>query len=170
MGVFFQFDAVDAFATTVVGRPGQRTFFLQIRDGETHLVVKCEKQQAASIAQYLRTVMRDLPTPAEKLPSAGLEMRSPIDAVFVLGPIGLGYDKENDRLLVQLEEMVAIDEDGEPDADAIEDRGHIRLFLRPGQAVAFCEHTESVVSAGRPPCAFCGLPMNADGHPCPKMN
>jgi hypothetical protein len=27
-----------------------------------------------------------------------------------------------------------------------------------------------VVSAGRPPCPFCGLPVDADGHLCPRMN
>ena len=170
MGVFFQFDAVDTFTTTVVGRPGQRTFFLQVRDGETQLVVKCEKQQAASIAEYLRKVLHDLPAPSDKPTNAALELRSPIDTVFVLGPIGLGYDKENDRLLVQLEELVPVDESGVPDPEAVEDRGHIRLFLRRGQALAFCEHTESVVSAGRPPCTFCGRPLNPDGHLCPKMN
>ena len=29
----------------------------------------------------------------------------------MLGPIGLGYDRGNDRVLVQLEELVATDED-----------------------------------------------------------
>jgi hypothetical protein len=27
-----------------------------------------------------------------------------------------------------------------------------------------------VVEAGRPNCRWCGLPMNIDGHPCPRMN
>ena len=33
------------------------------------------------------------------------------DESFVLGPIGLGYDRGNDRLLVQLEELIQSDED-----------------------------------------------------------
>jgi hypothetical protein len=27
-----------------------------------------------------------------------------------------------------------------------------------------------VVAAGRPACLFCGLPVNIDGHACPRMN
>ena len=36
-----------------------------------------------------------------------IELRDPGEQAFVLGPIGLGYDRGNDRLLVQLEELVA---------------------------------------------------------------
>ena len=55
MGVFFEFDDVDAFTVGTVGRPGERTFFLQARGNGQRVTLKCEKQQAAAIAQYLRT-------------------------------------------------------------------------------------------------------------------
>ena len=170
MGVFFQFDEVDAFSTVAQGRPGERIFYLQVRHGDTRVTVKCEKQQAAAIADYLRKTMNDLPPPSDKPLSVTFEPQEPVETTFVLGPIGLGYDRENDRLLVQLEEIVAVDENGEPDEEAFEDRGQVRLLLQLGQALAFCEHTEMLVAAGRPACTFCGRPMNPDGHPCPKMN
>ena len=92
-----------------------------------------------------------------------------VDAAFVLGPVGLGYDRATDRVLVQLEEVIELDEEGEPlDEDA--DRGHLRVFLTRSQAAAFCEHTDAVVSAGRPVCRWCSLPINPDGHACPRMN
>ncbi|CAB4860633.1 unannotated protein [freshwater metagenome] len=170
MGVYFQFDEVDTFTTTALGRPGQRVFYLQIRQGDQRVTVKCEKQQAAAIAEYLRKVMNDLPTPASKPLPTTFELNEPVDVTFVLGPIGLGYDRENDRLLVQLEEALAFDENGEVDENAAEDRGQVRLLLQRGQALAFCEHTEVVVAAGRPTCMFCGRPNDPDGHPCPRMN
>lgn len=170
MGVFFQLDDVDAFTTAAVGQPGQRVFYLHIRQDEIRVTVKCEKQQAAAIVEYLRKVMNDLPSPSTKPLPTSVELDEPVDAAFVLGAIGLGYDRESDRLLVQLEEVVVVDENGEPDPEALEDRGHIRLLLQRGQALAFCEHTESVVAAGRPPCKFCGRPLDRDGHACPKMN
>ena len=89
------------------------------------MTVKCEKQQAAAIADYLRKVMSDLPSPVEQPLPAAMELAEPVDPVFVLGPIGLGYDRDNDRVLVQLEEVVPVDEEGEPDPDAVEDRGHL---------------------------------------------
>ena len=170
MGVFYEFDEVDAFTVGAIGQPGQRTFLLQARRGTTRVTVKCEKQQAAAIADYLRKVMSDLPSPADQPLPAAMELAEPVDPAFVLGPIGLGYDRDNDRVLVQLEEVVPVDEEGEPDPDAVEDRGHLRVFLTRGQAAALCSHTESIVAAGRPPCQWCGNPLDPDGHICPRMN
>jgi uncharacterized repeat protein (TIGR03847 family) len=170
MGVFYQLDSVDGFTTAAIGEPGRRTFYLQVRQGELAVTVKCEKQQAAAIAAYLRRAMNDLPAPDSKPMDSALELREPVEVAFVLGSIGLGYDQESDRMLVQLEELVETDEAGEPDAEAVENRGHVRLMIDRGQALAFCERTETIVAAGRPPCMFCGRPLDPDGHLCPKMN
>ena len=68
----------------------------------------------------------------------------------MLGPIGLGYDRASDQLVVQLEELVPVDEEGEP----IDERtsGHVRLYVTRSQATAFCDHADQVVAAGRPSC------------------
>ena len=168
MTVFYEFDEVSAFTVGTIGRPGQRVFLLQARADGERVTIKCEKQQTAAIVDYLRKVLADLP-PAEDRPMAGaLELREPLDASFVLGPIGLGYDSSNDRVLIQLEEVGETDEDGEFVEDA--DRGHVRLYLSRGQAAAFCDHADQVVEAGRPPCQWCANPMDPDGHDCPRMN
>ncbi len=97
----------------------------------------------------------------------------------MLGPIGLGYDRGNDRLLVQLEELIPsaldADEDDDTDEDDIvddvdDDRGHIRLYMTRSQAAAFCDDADELVAAGRPNCQWCGNPIDPDGHPCPRMN
>jgi uncharacterized repeat protein (TIGR03847 family) len=168
MSVFYEFDEVSAFTVGTVGRPGERTFLLQARSDGQRVTVKCEKQQTAAIVQYLRRVLADLP-PAEDRPMSGtLELREPLDAAFVLGPIGLGYDRSNDRVLIQLEEIGEVDEEGEPIED--DDRGHVRLYLSRGQAAAFCDHADGVIEAGRPACQWCAFPMDPDGHDCPRMN
>lgn len=169
MGAFFEFDDVDMFTTGTLGEPGQRVFFMQARSGGRRLSIKCEKQQVAAIVEYLRKVLKDLP-PAEDRPLPGaLEMSDPDEPLFVLGPIGLGYDRSSDRLLVQLEELLPVDEEGEEIGD-VDDRGHVRLFITRSQADAFCEHAETVVSSGRPLCIWCGDPIDPDGHACPRMN
>jgi uncharacterized repeat protein (TIGR03847 family) len=170
MSVYYDFDEVDAFTVGAVGEPGSRVFFLQARRGEVRVTVKCEKQQAQAIAQYLRRVLTDLPEPTDKPIAGAMELSPPVDAVFVLGPVGLGYDRASDRVLVQLEEVVELDEEGEAVEDPEVDRGHLRVFLTRSQASAFCEHADAVVSAGRPPCRWCALPINPDGHICPRMN
>jgi uncharacterized repeat protein (TIGR03847 family) len=175
MSVFFEFDEVDTFTAAAIGEPGSRTFYLHARAGQQRVTVKCEKQQVTAIAQYLRRVLSDLPPPEDRpLP---VELRDPGEQSFVLGPIGLGYDRGNDRVLVQLEELVATsadDEDDDEEDDAVAeddtDRGHVRLYMTRSQAAAFCDHADELVAAGRPTCQWCGNPIDPDGHPCPRMN
>jgi len=168
MSVFHEFDDVDKFTVGTVGRPGDRTFFLQIRAEETRIAVKCEKMQAAAIANYLTKVLSDLP-PAPDRPIAGaMELTQPVDPVFVLGPIGLGYDRATDRVLLQLEEVGEVDEEGEPIDNEV--RGHVRIYLTRGQAAAFSTHADNVIESGRPECQWCNRPMDPDGHACPRMN
>lgn len=180
MSVFFEFDEVDSFTAEAVGQPGSRTFYLYARAGTQHVTVKCEKQQVGAIAQHLRKVLADLPPSDDRpLPSTVDLSDAAETSLFVLGPIGLGYDRGNDRLLIQLEELVPsaaadVDEDepGSPeqDEDSAGDRGHIRLYVTRSQAAAFCDHADEIVAAGRPACRWCGNPIDPDGHPCPRMN
>ena len=46
------------------------------------------------------------------------------------------------------------------------------LLVRMTAAMArsFAARAESVVAAGRAPCPFCGGPMDAEGHLCPRAN
>ena len=183
MSVFIEFDDVDEFSATAIGEPGSRVFFLNARSGGQRVSVRCEKQQVKAISMYLRQVLSDLPPP-ENRPMPGGGAAEPGDQAFVLGPIGLGYDRNNDRLLVQLEEMLDADllaaeaEDAEEAvesgaltaADEAPERGHIRFYVTRSQADAFCDHADQIVAAGRPPCVWCGNPVDPAGHNCPRMN
>jgi uncharacterized repeat protein (TIGR03847 family) len=168
---FYEFDEVDTFTAAAIGEPGSRVFYLHARAGQRRVTVKCEKQQVTAIAQYLRRVLSDLPPPEDRpLP---FDLGDPGEQSFVLGPIGLGYDRGNDRLLVQLEELIPSTGDEDDEAAVVDDdpdRGHIRLYVTRSQAAAFCEHADELVAAGRPNCQWCGNPIDPDGHPCPRMN
>ena len=172
MGDFFEFDDADAFTTGAVGPPGLRAFFVQVRAGGRRVTLKCEKQQVGALAQYLQRLLSDLPSPQDRPVPQSLELVDPVEpAAFAVGPMGLAYDRELDRFVLIIEEFVRPnDETGEPDPAELEDRGRLRVHLTRGQALAFVEHGEQVVAAGRPSCGWCGLPMDPDGHPCPRMN
>ena len=167
MGVYYEFDEVDAFAVGAVGEPGQRVFYVQARRGSLQIDVRCEKQQVAAMSEYLRRVLSDLPETAPAEVDASFS--EPGEASFVLGPVGLGYDRENDRVLVQLEEILAGDDEDRDDEESL-DRGHLRVFLTREQALAWCVAGDEVVAAGRPPCPWCDGPIDAAGHACPRMN
>jgi uncharacterized repeat protein (TIGR03847 family) len=173
VSVFFEFDEVDTFAAAAIGEPGSRVFYLHARAGGQRVTVKCEKQQVTAISQYLRRVLSDLPPPEDRpLPGAVElgELEDLANQAFVLGPIGLGYDRGNDRVLVQLEELVPTDADEDESTEPAADRGHIRLYVTRSQAAAFCDHADEIVAAGRPLCMWCGFPIDPQGHACPRMN
>ncbi|MDB0005655.1 DUF3090 family protein [Ilumatobacteraceae bacterium] len=167
-------DDVEVFTAGTVGRPGSRVFFLQIRAAGRRFDLKCEKAQVAAISRYLDDVLQDLPPPEDRPLPAALDMAAPTGEGFILGSIALGYDAHGDRVILQLGEIGGPDnsddsDDDEPDTDE-SDVGQIRISVTRGQAAAFREHAEQVVAAGRPPCRWCGGPIDPDGHPCPRMN
>lgn len=174
---------IDAFTTGTVGRPGERVFYLQVRDGRDVVTFKCEKQQVAVLGSSLDRLLADLPSPTDgPLPTA-LELVEPIQAAWVVGQMTLAFDPRRDRFVLELRELVPDDveaddgpagsDDANDDADAHDeddDRDRARILLNRGQAQAFARHAERVVAAGRPACRFCGGPIDPDGHPCPRMN
>lgn len=168
MTVFYEFDEVDMFTVGTVGEPGSRIFYLHVRAEGLRMGIKCEKQQAAAISQYLDKVLSDLPPPEDKPIAGAMEMSDHGEVLFVLGPIGLGYDRSNDKVLLQLEEIGELDDDGEMVDD--ENRGHVRIYITRGQAAAFAGHASNVIQSGRPDCRWCSNPIDPDGHACPRMN
>ena len=162
MTVFREFDQADFFATGAVGLPGARTFYLQVGAEGEALSIKCEKEQVVALIAYLRKMLEDAPAVRDAEKSA-MSLREPIDASFALGSIGLAYDRQEDRVVLQFEEVTPEDQ---PDFDA----SRVRARITRAQAISFCDNAEQLVRAGRPPCVFCGLPVNRDGHACPRMN
>src|SRR5260370_111542 len=46
----------------------------------------------------------------------------------------------------------------------------LRVRITPAMARAFAQRALQIVAAGRPPCPLCGLPLDAQGHVCPRQN
>lgn len=179
------FDSVDVFTTGAVGRPGQRTFYLQARDGERVASVRCEKQQAAAIAQYLRRALAHLPIVEGTIVRRPMSLVEPVDEEFVLGSVGLEFVKTADQFTLVLRDVessaqAAIDDVDESDdddmfgfddeSDEAFDGDLLRVTITRAQALAFCDQTDRVVAAGRPDCEYCGRPVDSEGHFCVRMN
>jgi len=130
--------------------------------------LKCEKQHTAALADFLRQLITQQPPPIDRPLGVAMELADVSDVAFDLGGISLGYDRDLGRVIVQFDEIVPVDEEGEelPDFDA----GKVRVAITVGQAVAFIEVAEAAVAAGRPSCLFCGRPIDPNGHMCPRMN
>lgn len=164
----------DVVTAGTVGPPGQRVFYVQVRDAELVVTLRCEKQQVAALAEYLGGLLDDLePAPVGPSPSE-LDLLDPVESAWTIGTIGVAYDEPADRVVVLFEELT--DQDDEAD-DADEDPlepvttgASVRVRLTREQAAAFVRRGRELVTAGRPACRFCGFPVDPDGHPCPRMN
>ena len=153
----------DRFTAGAVGEPGARVFFLQAVEGTQVVSLRLEKQQVGALGQYLQGVLNDLPVvPVTERPS-DMDLVEPVVAEWVVGTLGVAYDTEADRIVLQADELVDEDEEDE-------EAGLARFHLTRAQVVAFCELAEALVAAGRPPCPICGQPMDPDGHVCPRSN
>lgn len=92
------------FTVGTVGPPGQRTFFLQAADEGALVSFKLEKQQVAALAEYLQSVLADLPElpePAEPAP----ELIEPVVPEWAVGGIGIAVDQGADRILLVIHEL-----------------------------------------------------------------
>jgi uncharacterized repeat protein (TIGR03847 family) len=166
MAEIYEYRDVSHFTAGAVGEPGQRTFFLQAGDPFGYHSVKLEKQQVNALANFLSTVLVDLPTPTSP-PAAPVPLLEPAQAVFVVGQIAVGVDEADSRVVLVVEELVESDDD--PDAEAAEG-SVLRVHLTVDQAAAFIETSKVLMEAGRPPCRLCGQPLDPSGHLCPRLN
>ncbi len=178
----FDVPSPDVFTAGTVGPPGQRVFYVQVRDQQLVVSLRCEKQQVAALAEYLDGLLEDLEPTPYGVAAGHLELTEPLEPLWTVGAIGVAYDEPADRIVIVLEELVPADPDVDPDdldpddAEVDIDDGDepvgasVKVALTRAQVAAFVAHGRSLVAAGRPPCRFCGLPIDPDGHLCPRMN
>lgn len=180
----YDFEPPERFVAGTVGEPGDRTFFLQARGGGRVISVALEKIQVTLLADKLEELLAeavrrfdaDIPDSPDPLPTDNEPLDTPLDEEFRVGTLGLAWDSDDNTVLI---EAVAAGAEGELPAEEDEPAGSdlddesrdlLRVRLGPREVRAFIERARRVVSAGRPPCPLCGLPLDPDGHLCPRQN
>ena len=178
------FDPPERFVAGTVGEPGQRTFFLQARDGSRMISVALEKQQVAALAERVDELLdevmaaTDNDTTVPAVAPLGLEdsdpLEQPIEEEFRAGTMTLSWDPDDARVVIEVfpftEAAVVspdqVDEDfEEPEPDEL-----LLVRISAATARAFVKRSAQVLQAGRPSCPFCGNPVDPDGHLCVRAN
>ncbi|MFJ4161631.1 DUF3090 domain-containing protein [Micrococcus luteus] len=166
-----EFDWPDRVVIGTLGRPGARTFYLQVRTGPRLVSLALEKQQSALMAEMIDEILDDLmalegnphsvpaSTPVELVDNDPLD---PVQEWFRVGTIGLGWDPTTAQVLIDAHPLT--DDDADPALEA--DAEAVRVRMPVGAARAFARRTREVVDAGRPFCSDCGQPIDPDGHDC----
>src|SRR3954469_1801740 len=74
----FVFDNPERFVAGTVGQPGERTFFLQVRDGAALISVAMEKSQIAALAERVETLLGEVRSTADVSADSGEDV-APLD-------------------------------------------------------------------------------------------
>jgi uncharacterized repeat protein (TIGR03847 family) len=164
----YELDPVDRIEVAAVGDPGQRRFFLLATGSGRSLTLSCEKSQVQALILRLHQMLeaQQIEPPADSAPP-GDASPQPGDPEWQIGEMGLGYHEAR-HMFVLVASQAAVGESTE--ATEASDAPSVRFWLSHEQVVAFSKQAEAVLTAGRPLCPRCGLPMDPSGHPCPVMN
>jgi uncharacterized repeat protein (TIGR03847 family) len=153
-----------------IGQPGKRVFYIQGWQDERTVTLIVEKIQIQSLAVGMEQFLAEIQQKFPELPEAPgdyneekMHIHPPVDPMFRVGDIGLGYDTEADWIVLVVRELVG--EDRDPEEAAV-----VRFWCTRAQVRAMALWGSEVASRGRPICPQCGEPMEPEGHFCPKKN
>ncbi|WP_152364770.1 DUF3090 family protein [Microlunatus speluncae] len=183
-----RYDSPDRFVAGTVGQPGERTFFLQAREGNRITSVVCEKQQVSVLAEHLDKILNevvrrsegDAPVPpAAAGPQDTQPLDAPITEEFRVGTMTIAWDPNIDRIVIEMFSNVETTEEEaeapepEPEQEVSpEDEADEVFVVRITAAYAreFVARSQALIAAGRPACPFCLQPIDPEGHICPRAN
>lgn len=166
----FEMQPVSQMTFGAIGPPGRRVFYLQARKEQDLLTVIVEKMQVQSLALGAAQFLKDLNQRFPNLPDDPVdsldfevELETPLDPVFRVGQLGLGYDESKDLMVLVAREL--LDEGADEESASV-----IRLWSTRAQLRALIARGLDIAQRGRPICGNCGEPIDLEGHFCPKRN
>src|ERR1039457_1025009 len=177
----YSYDPPERFVAGTVGQPGERTFYLQASASGRVTSVALEKFQVSLLAARLVGLSGEVvrgpgEVPSGPPPAAPGEVADdgpldlPLMEDFRVGAIALARDGEEERVGIgaQAETETPV----EPLAEEIPENGPgvLRVRITTATARASTQRARQIVGQGRPPCPLCGLPLDAEGHICPRQN
>lgn len=170
----FDFDTPDRFVAGVIGEPGARAFYLQARQGGALVSIGLEKTQVAALAGRMSELLDTVEGLSGELPPGVARDDQPLEEptveLFRVGLMALAWDATAEQIVIEAQPL-----GDEPELGAVSDQAPtapdlFRVRVEPARARDFIRRAAGLLAAGRPACPFCGQPLEATGHFCPKTN
>jgi uncharacterized repeat protein (TIGR03847 family) len=160
--------------TDAIGQPGQRVFYIQGRTDDRVVTVVAEKVQIQTLAlgveDFLAEIQQrypDLSPAVAGYEESAMHILPPVDPLFRVGELGLAYDADLDLAVLVVREIQNAENPEESDE---EQSSVVRFWCTRSQLSALGQWGLEVTGRGRPICPYCGQPIDAAGHFCPKRN
>ena len=146
----YEFDPVTHITAGALGVPGQRVFYIQAERGLERVTLLCEKEQVQALAEAIDEMAEKLEeefklarAPSLAVDEVKMTIKEPVEPLFRVGAMALGYDANRDRVLLVAQEALAEDEERDPQ--------EVRLFATRAQMHALSAYAKDVVGRGRTP-------------------
>ena len=186
MRVVHNHNPVEHFVVCVIGEPGSREFFIRIISTFEETIISLEKEQVIALVERLEEMLRELrrrkifpSTPSLMLsekPRSEIEGLSfPVEENFRAGLMGISWLSEEERISIEIQEYSSDPDYSEliPIGEEVADEYAPEIAgatLTLEQVKRFNFEAMEIVNSGRQPCPFCGLPIDPNGHLCPRSN
>jgi len=145
-----ELDPVTHITAGAVGEPGHRTFFIQAERRGERVDLLCEKEQVQALADAIDEMAQNLEQEFGLtrhtdlvVDDAAMVLKEPLDPLFRVGAMGLGYDANRDRILLVAQEALGEDEERDP--------REARFFATRSQMEILARYAREIVSHGRSP-------------------
>ncbi|MGE5603943.1 MAG: DUF3090 family protein [Nitrososphaerales archaeon] len=145
-----ELDPVSHITAGAIGKPGQRTFFIQAEKGLERVTLVCEKEQVQALADAVDEMVMNLEQEFGlarhenlKVDENAMQVKED-EPLFRVGAMGLGYDANRDKILLVAQEALAEEE-------AERDPREVRLFATRAQMQVVSQYAREVIGKGRNP-------------------
>lgn len=168
-----EFNFPERFLSGTVGMPGERTFFLQAIDGRRNVAVSLEKSQLNLLSERIIALLKEVKIgKAQDFTRRGRSIPNlvtPFSEEFRVGALSLTWNPQARELIIEAqagEEPEIV----ETEFESSEAPALLRVTVSVESALTFALDSFALIGAGRPPCQFCGAPLDPQGHLCPRAN
>ena len=147
------------------GEPGHRTFSLNLLAGTAQCSVWLEKEQLFQLGIYLQDAIRSQSAEERQRPSEPKEAEWSDDGTkieFRAGQVMLSHDAASNSFYLLVYER--------EEEESSEEMASVSFWITTDQADVLAQEALKICSAGRPLCVLCGLPIDPEGHVCPRSN
>ena len=149
-----ELNPVDFITVGTIGPKGQRIFHLQGGKDKQLVSLIIEKEQAWALSEAIREMLEDLDerhpeleeTEMVDISKLDMDLREPIEPVFRVAQMGLGYDEDRDMVVLVAQELVPTEEELDP---SLTDPGIVRMWCSREQMRHLSTYALEVVQAGR---------------------
>ena len=150
------------------GEPGRRTFQLAIEAGNAYGIVWLEKEMLLQLGLRIQESIQSLPSEVRERPGQPVDQEWSGDALsldFKADQMALEFNVDKNSFALAAYEV----EDPESENPNVE-ASSVGFWITMAQASTLAEEALRICAAGRPRCFLCALPIDPDGHVCPRAN